>query len=342
MTRNLATLFGCSGTTLTPWERAFFGDAKPWGYILFRRNIETPEQVRQLTSALREASNDPEAPIFIDQEGGTVARLKAPHFRHPPNPNSFAQLFLEDPETAAEAAWLNARLMADELKELGINANCAPMLDVVDPTAHEFLQKRSLGQTSESVIALGKATALGLRDGGVAPVIKHAPGHGKGDADSHLDLPRVGASRTQLEAEDFQPFYSLRRESMLMTAHVLFESLDPHHPATLSRTIITDMIRGQWNYDGLIMTDDINMQALGGTIQERCTAALAAGCELICHCNGEKDDMLAVANTTPALANKAAQHAVKARAVALLEPKPFEKDAAIDRLKRLGLYEFIT
>lgn len=339
MTNRLSALFGCSGPALSSWERAFFGEVRPWGYILFGRNIETPDQVKKLTDELRAASDDPEAPVFIDQEGGTVARLKAPNFRHPPAAHRFGDLFSADPETAAEAAWLNARIMAHDLKEMGINANFAPVLDIVKKDAHPFLQSRSFGDTAEAVSTLGKATALGLRDGGVAPVIKHAPGHGKGDGDSHLTLPRVDLLEHDLEMEDFKPFLALRKEAMLLTAHVLYTALDPDHPGTLSRTIVHGLIRDKWGYDGLIITDDINMKALGGSLEERSRAALAAGCEIICHCNGERADMEAVARGAVRLSGDAQRRADRARSVSLAKPKPFDMKEAQDRLERLGLFE---
>ena len=342
MQQQTSALYGCEGLQLSSWERGFFKEQRPWGYIIFGRNISDPEQLRALTSSLREASDDPDAPIFVDQEGGLVARLKGPHFRHPPAPRRFAELAEQDLELAAEAAWLNARLMADDLKGVGVNANCAPMLDVVQPDAHQFLQERALGQTADIVEALGRATALGLRDGGVAPCIKHAPGHGRGDADSHLNLPVVNASRDQLEDVDFAPFRALRKEAMMMTGHILFPGLDPDHPATLSSAIINGIIRTQWGYDGLILTDDINMEALGGSIGERSQKALAAGCEIICHCNGKREDMEAVANAAVALSGATKARADRARAIAQDAPKPFEKDAAEERLKSLGLWEART
>lgn len=341
MKTHTSAIYGCSGTTLNDWERGFFKEQRPWGFILFGRNIDTPEQVRTLTAELREAADDEEAPVFLDQEGGPVSRLKGPHFRHPPAPRAFADHYLRDPETAAEAAWLSARLMALEMKRVGINADCAPMLDVVQPSAHEFLQRRSLGSSAESVTALGKAMALGLREGGVAPVIKHAPGHGRGDADSHHNLPRVTASRQILEDEDFRTFRSMLKESMLMTAHVLFTDLDPDLPGTLSAKIIGDIIRDDWGYDGLIMTDDINMNALGGTIEERSRKALAAGCEIICHCNGERADMEAVAEAAKPLEGRTLERAERARTLALTDPKPFDEAEAKARLVSLGLYEAV-
>jgi beta-N-acetylhexosaminidase len=229
--------------------------------------------------------------------------------------------------------------MADELRACGVNANCAPMLDVVQPGAHEFLQKRALGRLADQVTVLGQAIALGLRDGGVAPVIKHAPGHGRGDADSHLALPRVKESLATLEAADFPPFRALRKEAMLMTAHVLFDALDKDHPATLSRRIVEGLIRRDWGYDGLIMTDDINMNALGGGLTERSRAALDAGCEMICHCNGERADMEAVALAARPLSDDTRRRGDRARAIGRQAAKEFDREAAADRLRRLGLYE---
>lgn len=339
MTAHTSALYGCSGLELTDWERGFFSEQRPWGYILFGRNIEDPDQVRRLTESLREASDDPDALIFVDQEGGLVARLRRPHFRHPPAPRRFAELYLRDPEAAAEAAWLNARLMADDMRRVGINADCAPMLDVVQPSAHQFLQERALGTDVESVSVLGRATALGLREGGVAPCIKHAPGHGRGDADSHHALPVVSEPLALLEQTDFAPFLALKKEAMLMTAHVLFTDIDSDNPGTLSERIVQGLIRESWGYDGLILTDDINMNALGGSVEERSQAALSAGCDIICHCNGERSDMEEVARAAIAITGESKRRADRARSVAAAEPKPFDPDAARDRLRSLELYE---
>lgn len=339
MQRLTSAIYGCSGLELTDWEASFFKDQRPFGYILFGRNIESPAQVQELTIALREASGDPDAPIFVDQEGGTVARFKRPHFRHPPAPRRFMELAEKCLELAAEAAWLNARLMAEELKELGINANCAPMLDVVQPTAHEFLRQRALGSDPETVATLGRAVSVAFRDGGIAPCIKHAPGHGRAKADSHHDLPTVDVSTEDLEREDFKPFLALMKEPMLMTAHVIYRSLDPEAPATQSSKIIRGLIREEWGYNGLIITDDINMNALEGSIEDRSRRALEAGCEVICHCNGDRSDMEAVARASIALEADALDHALRARDIANKEPKPFDRLSAEERLKELGLFE---
>ncbi|MEO1043489.1 MAG: glycoside hydrolase family 3 protein [Pseudomonadota bacterium] len=339
MTPPTSAVFGCSAEKLSDWERGFFREVRPFGYIVFGRNIETPDQLRRLTDELRTASDDPDAVVLIDQEGGSVARLKRPEFRHPPAPRAFADLYTTDPETAAEAAWLNARLMAEELRTVGVNVNCAPMVDIVTPRTHAFLQSRALGLTPEAAGTLGQATALGLRDGGVVPVLKHAPGHGRATADSHHDLPIVDASLAELKAFDFRPFQDLIREPMMMIAHIIYKDLDATNPATTSKTIIGDLIRREWGYNGLLITDDLNMKALGGTMESRCRNALAAGMEILCHCNGERPDMEAVAKAAVPLAGEALARANRVRQLTKNEPKTFDRQAAIERLESLSLYE---
>jgi beta-N-acetylhexosaminidase len=288
---------------------------------------------------MREAAGDERALVFVDQEGGTVARLKGPHFRHPPSPHLFAAMAKRDLETAGEAAWLNARLMAMELKEVGINANCVPTLDVVGEDGHPFLIKRALGDDPQTVTALGRAVAVGMREGGVAPCIKHAPGHGRGNADSHHHLPEVTAGREELEASDFLPFKRMLKEPMLMSAHVLYHALDRSHPGTLSEKIVRGLIREEWGYDGLILTDDINMNALGGTIEERSSRALAAGCEIICHCNGVRGDMEEVARAAVSLSEKTLERAERVRSIASAAPQALELQETRERLASLNLLE---
>ncbi|MCQ8185988.1 beta-N-acetylhexosaminidase [Parvularcula maris] len=334
-----SAIYGCEGLTLTNWEKGFFREQQPFGFIVFGRNIDSAEQLRRLTDEMREASGDPLAPVFVDQEGGTVARLKGPNFRHPPSPHRFAEMAREDPETASEAVWLNARLMAMELKEVGINANCVPTLDVVGADGHPFLQKRALGDDPELVTLLGRSIAVGMREGGVAPCIKHAPGHGRGNADSHHNLPEVTAAREELEERDFLPFKRMLKEPMLMSAHVLYHALDKDNPGTLSETIIKGLIRDEWGYDGLILTDDINMNALGGTIEERSRRALAAGCEIICHCNGVKEDMQQVARAAQTLSRETMARADRVRTIANARPKELEVQETKERLASLDLLE---
>ncbi|MEM6913222.1 MAG: glycoside hydrolase family 3 protein [Pseudomonadota bacterium] len=339
MTPPTSAVFGCSAEKVSDWERGFFREVRPFGYIVFGRNIETKDQLRRLTDDLRSASDDPNALVLVDQEGGSVARLKGPEFRHPPAPRAFAELFMSDPETAAEATWLNARLMADELRDVGINVNCAPMIDVVTPQTHTFLQSRALGLTAEAASVLGQAAALGHRDGSVVPVLKHAPGHGRATADSHHDLPIVDASLAELKKRDFLPFLDLVREPMMMVAHIIYKALDPERPATTSKSIIGDLIRKDWGYDGLLITDDLNMKALGGTMQERCRDALAAGMDILCHCNGERADMEAVAKAAVPLAGAALDRAKRTCQLTKSAPKPFDREAAVERLEELSLYQ---
>ncbi|MEE4212645.1 MAG: beta-N-acetylhexosaminidase [Parvularcula sp.] len=334
-----SAIFGCEGPVLTSWEEGFFRETRPWGYIIFGRNVESRDQLRRLCDDLRAASDDPDALVFVDQEGGPVARLKTPLFRHPPAPRLFAELYRTDPEAAEEAMWLNALLMAEDMRRVGINANCAPMLDVVRPDAHEFLQRRALGDDIESVETLGKAMALGLRNGGVVPCIKHAPGHGAADCDSHFNLPHVTLSKDELERTDFAPFKALLKEPMLMTSHIVYPAIDPDHPATQSAAILQGLIRGDWGYDGLILSDDLNMKALGGSMEERCSLALDAGVDILCHCNGEAPDMQAVARAARPLDGVAADRAKRARSFAAEDPKPFDREAAEQRLRALSLFE---
>ncbi|AJE47401.1 beta-N-acetylhexosaminidase [Celeribacter indicus] len=283
-----AFILGCEGTALTAPEAAFFAQADPWGFILFSRNVSDPEQLRRLTGALREAVGR-EAPVLIDQEGGRVQRLRAPHWREflPP---------MEQCERArdpARAMWLRGRLLAEDLHGAGIDVNCVPGLDVARAETHPFLRNRCFSEDAETVARMGRALVEGLADGGVAPVMKHLPGHGRGTLDSHRALPRVSASRADLET-DFAPFRALRDLSMGMSAHIVMEALDPDRPATQSPEAIR-VIREEIGFDGLLMTDDISMEALAGSVADRGTAALAAGCDLVLHCNGDLREMETIA-----------------------------------------------
>ena len=283
-----AFIFGCDGLTLTPLETQFFRDANPWGFILFARNIDTPDQVRRLTSQLRDAVGW-HAPILIDQEGGRVQRLRAPYWRDFKPP-------LDDIQTKPDpkrAMWLRGRLIADDLSRVGIDVNCAPTLDVATEITHPFLRNRCYGTQAQQVADMGRAMVDGLAAGGVAAVMKHMPGHGRGTADSHKHLPRVTASRRALDS-DFAPFKSLNDLSMGMSAHIVMEAIDPHFPATQSSDCI-DIIRDEIGFDGLLMTDDISMQALTGSVCERGQKALFAGCDIVLHCNGDLAEMQTIA-----------------------------------------------
>lgn len=328
-------ILGCAGTRLTPGEIALLRDTRPWGLILFGRNIETPDQVRALTAAFREAVGRERAVVLIDQEGGRVARLKAPHWRHPPSPTLFARLYARAPHQAIRAAYLNYRLIADDLRQLGINVNCAPMLDIPQPGADPIVTGRALGTDAATVIALGQAVIDGLRAGGVAPVIKHAPGHGRATVDSHHHLPVVGAAYADLAATDFAPFRHFHDQPLLMTAHIVYQAIDAAAPATQSATVIQDVIRGALGFSGLIVSDDIDMRALSGDAASRARAAWTAGCDIVIQCNGVFADMCAAANAAPPLDGAVAARARQAEEVAWQQPDAIAAAALAEELRVL-------
>lgn len=303
-----AAILGLAGTAPTPDETAFFRDAAPWGFILFARNLDSPAQVARLTGALRDAVGR-DAPVFIDQEGGRVQRLRAPHWREWTPPLDFVA---QAGAGAARAVWLRHRIIAAELRALGIDANCAPCLDLATPDTHPFLRNRCLSDDPAQVAALGRAAAGGLLAGGVLPVMKHMPGHGRATVDSHKGLPRVTAPRATLEA-DLTPFRALADLPLGMTAHVVYDAIDPDAPATLSPAAIR-LIRDDIGFGGLLMTDDIGMGALSGSVATRAAAAIAAGCDLVLHCNGDLAEMQAVvAAAGPLTAPARAEAALAAR-----------------------------
>ena len=291
-------IFGCAGTTLLPAEDNFFRAAKPLGFILFSRNCQTPVQVRSLIVSLKRIR--PNAPILIDQEGGRVARLRPPHWRAAPAADAFARLAQRDVAAACRAARLNARLIAADLGALGITVNCAPVLDIPAPGAHDIIGDRALGRDPQIVAEIGGAVCHGLASGGVQPVIKHIPGHGRARADSHSSLPIVDAPGRDLRQIDFVPFKTLANAPWAMTAHVVYRDLDSA-PATLSRAVIQNQIRGEIGFMGLLISDDISMGALSGPVGTRATAALAAGCDVVLHCNGEMAEMREIADAVSAM-----------------------------------------
>lgn len=286
----LASILGCSGLVLSDQERAFFTDVQPLGFILFARNCDNPDQVRALVASLRQCIERTDAPVLIDQEGGRVQRLKPPHWRDAPAANNFVTLYQKDPGLAIDAARLNARLIAYELTALGINVDCAPLLDVVQPGADPVIGDRAFGDDPETITALARAACEGFLMGGVMPVIKHIPGHGRADADSHKKLPRVDADLETLSKTDFAPFRALKAMPWAMSAHVLYTALDINQPATLSPDIIS-IIREDIGFDGVLVSDDLSMQALSGTLGERTSRAIAAGCDVALHCNGDMAEM---------------------------------------------------
>ena len=331
-----ACILGCAGPELTPDERAFFSAVRPWGFILFARNIKTADQTRALIAALREAAGDDNALVFVDQEGGRVQRLRPPLGRNRRPAALFGALHRDRPEAAEEAVRLNHQLIAWELAELGFDADCAPCVDLRVPGAHDIIGDRSFSTEPAVVAALGRAAIDGLLAGGVAPVIKHIPGHGRAGADSHFDLPVVDTPLEVLEHTDFAPFRAMADAPMAMTAHVTYSDIDASACATLSHRVISTVIRGHIGFDGLLMSDDLSMKALGGAFEDRTKGALAAGCDVVLHCNGDMAEMRAVAEATPDLAGRAAERAADARSVAR-RVQSFDPDAAEARLADLGL-----
>jgi len=290
-------IYGLSGLSLTPDERAFFREADPLGYILFGRNVQDPAQVRALTDSLRDLSGRADLPILIDQEGGRVARLKPPVWPAFPPAGAFGRLYDIAPISAIEAVRANAQALGLTLSELGINVDCAPLLDVLQDDTSSVIGDRAFGGEPMRVAALGRAALDGLRRGGVVGVIKHMPGHGRARVDSHLELPRVSADVAALDT-DLAPFAQLSAAPIGMTCHVVFEAWDAAHPATLSSTVIADVIRGRIGFDGLLLTDDIDMKALTGSAGEKGAAALAAGCDVVLDCWGRMDEMTDIASRT--------------------------------------------
>jgi beta-N-acetylhexosaminidase len=322
-----AFITGLSSLTLTADERGFLREARPWGFILFKRNIQDKAQVSGLVSeVLHELGRD--AAVLVDQEGGRVQRLGPPHWPAYPPGAAYGALYDRDRNVGLRAARLGARLIAADLAELGINVDCLPLADVPVGGADAVIGDRAYGATPAKVAAIASAVAEGLAAGGVLPVLKHIPGHGRATADSHHKLPVVDASRATLEATDFAAFRLLKNLPMGMTAHVVFTAFDPVHPATTSATMVGEVIRGFIGFDGLLMSDDVSMEALSGTIAERARASIAAGCDVVLHCNGKLDEMRAVAGQAPALSGDAARRASAALAA---RRKPEAVDLAAAR-----------
>lgn len=287
---------GCAGLSLTDEERRFFQAVNPLGFILFARNVNDPDQVRALVSDLRDSIGRADAPVLIDQEGGRVQRLRPPHWRAAPAGEPFARLAARDMSAAKQALRLNFRLIGRELADLGIDVDCAPVLDVPVDGAHDIIGDRAYGRNPDMVAELAQAVCDGLLDEGVLPVVKHVPGHGRALVDSHQDLPVVDVSLAELERQDFPPFIRLADAPWAMTAHVVYQAIDPDRPATTSAKVIRDIIRGHIGFKGLLLSDDLSMKALGGSFQSRTSAALDAGCDVVLHCNGDMAEMMAVAS----------------------------------------------
>jgi len=329
-----AFIAGCAGAHLSADERDFFAEADPWGLILFARNCQSPEQISGLTGQFRACVGRDDAPVLIDQEGGRVQRLRPPHWPDYPPARRFGDLFAIDRELGTEAAQLSARLIAHDLLSLGITVDCLPVLDVPVPGAHDIIGDRAYGTSAEVVAELGRVQAEALIAGGVLPVIKHIPGHGRAGADSHLSLPVVDADRSDLEVADFAPFRALNDAPMAMTAHVVYRAIDPDHPATLSPVVIGQVIREWIGFSGLLMSDDLSMGALSGSIAERTTACFAAGCDIALHCNGDMNEMQEVAAEAPLFAGDSALRAERAVSLAH-QPAVIDVDEARARLARI-------
>ena len=325
-----AFVCGCLGTAFTPEERAFVKAYQPWGLILFKRNVQGREQLSALSREFRALVGRDDAPVLIDQEGGRVQRLGPPHWPAYPAAARFeAEL---GPARAEEAVRLTMRLIAHDLREIGVTVDCAPVLDVADEATHAVVGSRAYGGDPARVAALGRAAMEGLLAGGVAPVIKHAPGHGRARVDSHLEVPVVGASRRELAERDFAPFRALSGAPAAMTAHCLYSAIDPTRPGTISPIVIGDIVRGEIGFDGLLFTDDLSMKALGGSFDERTRAAFAAGVDIALHCNGDLVEAQPVAEASPPLVGRSLARAQAMLACIAGGPEEFDYEAGKARL----------
>jgi beta-N-acetylhexosaminidase len=329
-----AFITGVAGTELSAIEREFIRTERPWGFILFKRNIDTPRQVTSLITELRKSVGNSDAPVLIDQEGGRVQRFGPPHWPSYPPGALFGTLYDIDSALGRTAARLSARLIAADLTELGVTVDCLPLADLPIAGADAVIGNRAYGTDPAKVADIARAVTQGLEEGGVLPVLKHIPGHGRATADTHFRLPVVDTSKAELERTDFAAFQPLADLPMAMTAHVVFSALDPAQPATTSATIIEQVIRGVIGFQGLLMSDDVSMNALAGTIAERTRAIFTAGCDMVLHCNGKLDEMRDVARETPELSGQALERA--RRALASRQPsQPFDRVAARAELDAL-------
>jgi beta-N-acetylhexosaminidase len=318
-----AVILGCAGERLKADERRFFGDADPVGFILFRRNCRSPEQVSDLVARLRDAIGRSDAPVLIDQEGGRVARLRPPFWRLYPSAACLGSL--PDPQ-AEQAARLGARLIADDLEQLGITVDCLPVLDIPVAEADAVIGDRAYGTEPGRVTRLARAVCEGLLEGGVLPVIKHIPGHGRARVDSHHACPVVETGPDKLSHTDFAPFLALAAMPWAMSAHIVYMAIDPTAPATLSHRVISEVIRGAISFDGVLVSDDLSMRALGGEMAERAERALTAGCDLVLHCNGDLREMETIVSASGPISIKTADRLARAEALRRASgPRPFER-----------------
>jgi beta-N-acetylhexosaminidase len=329
-----ALIAGLAGHVLTADETAFLEQVRPAGIILFARNLDSHDQIRVLVAAAHDAAGTADLLVLIDQEGGRVQRLRPPLGRALPPAAAYARLFEQDPDAACAAAFAVARLLADDLKALGINTDCAPIADLPVAGSHAIIGDRAYGTTPEQVVRLARAVADGFMAGGVLPVIKHIPGHGRATQDSHLALPEVTEPHAVLTATDFAPFKALNRLPAAMTAHVVFRDIDADAPASISAIVTREIIRGEIGYDGLLMSDDLSMHALSGTMRSRAERVVAAGSDVVLHCNGDMAEMREAASGTPALAGEALRRFEQAISV-LNASQPYDRAAAEADLARV-------
>lgn len=327
MSESQTVILGCSGKELTADERHFYADHRPWGFILFARNIGEPQQIGDLVAALRDSVGRPDAPVFIDQEGGRVQRLRPPVAPNYPAGSALGALYRQDREAGLRAAWLLARLHAFDLLRFGIDADCMPVLDVPVEGASDVIGTRAYGKDPDSVAALGRAAAEGLMSGGVLPVMKHVPGHGRALLDTHLALPTVDAPIEDLRAHDFAPFKALSDLPAAMTAHVIYSAVDPERPATTSGKVVQEIIRGEIGFDGLLISDDTSMKALSGDFPEKAEAILAAGCDVVLHCNGVMDEMKGIVSRVRPLTGRSLERA--SRALAAVAMRDAEQEQVV-------------
>jgi beta-N-acetylhexosaminidase len=325
MSVSKAFISGCKGLTLTADEKAFFADERPWGFILFARNIGDAGQISDLVAGLRDSIGNADAPVLIDQEGGRVQRIRPPLAGTYPNAAAIGALFHQDAEQGLRAAWLMSRLHAFDLMRYGITVDCLPVLDVAADGMSEAIGNRAYSRDPQAVALLGAAAAEGLKAGGMLPIMKHMPGHGRALVDSHHKLPVVDRSFEELALSDFVPFVALKNEVMAMSAHIVFTAIDPDRPATTSRKVVDTVIRGHIGFDGLLMSDDVSMNALAGDMQTRARNIVDAGLDLVLHCHGIMDEMTAVAGVVPELAGRALQRAEAAMA-AFRAPDDHDED----------------
>ena len=321
-----AFICGCAGPRLDRVEFEFFAEAQPFGLILFKRNCREPSEIRALTAEFREAVGRADAPVFVDQEGGRVQRLQPPAWPKYPPGRCIGHLAEADPAAGRRAAWLHGRLIAADLRDVGIDVNCAPVLDVITDGASDAIGDRSFSPGAHMVGMLGRALAEGLLAGGVVPVMKHMPGQGRATGDSHQVLPAIDTDVMSLTVSDFVPFIELADLPIAMTAHVVYRAVDPRKPATISRSVIRDIIRGRIGFDGLLVSDDISMHALSGDYGARARSIYDAGCDLVLHCNGRTEEMRRIGETAPALAGKPRERAIRALAMRT-DPAPFDREA---------------